>query len=223
MCGEEILAIARKCKHCGSMVGEIPRPIDTPPFWRGLFYSSVGLVLSTRYEIIREIGRGGMGIVGLARDKELEQDVAVKLLPPEVSADERAIRGLKQEAKLAIQLTHPNIVRLHNFEEDGPLKFIVMEYVRGRSLDKILAVKQKLSVDELLKYAGGICAGLQYAHDHGVLHRDVKPANILITSDGTPKLTDFGIAREMRDSYTRITGGPLEEGISGTPAYMSPE
>ena len=179
------------------------------------------LVIGDRYELVRPLGRGGMGEVWLTKDRSLGTEVALKFIPPEVAASKRAVRGLKEEAKLAMQLSHPNIVRLHNFEEIDEHKFLVMEYVDGASLEDVLEEREKVSVEELLKYAEGICAGLQHAHDKSVLHRDIKPANILITTDDTAKITDFGIAQEIRDSMTRLTG--REVATSGTLPYMSPE
>jgi formylglycine-generating enzyme required for sulfatase activity/serine/threonine protein kinase len=178
-----------------------------------------GQILSGRYRIIRQIGSGGMGTVYLARDVELDIDVAVKVLPMLLANNKRAIDNLRKEAKTALKLSHHNIVRLHTFQSDEAIKYLVMEYVDGGSLEEKISESGTLSVDQMLKIFTQVAAGLDYAHSQNVLHRDIKPANIMLTKDGTAKLADFGIAREMHDSYTRVTG----KETSGTLLYMAPE
>ena len=175
--------------------------------------------LAGRYRLICEIGRGGMGVVWLAHDERLDMDVAVKVLPPELARDERGIRVLTNEARLSMQLTHHNIVRLHDFHESDGLAYLVMEFVRGRTLDRHLLKKKKFTVEETLKYAEQICAGLEYAHQKRVIHRDLKPSNLMLTKEGTVKIADFGIARQIRDSMSRVS----KDDTSGTLLYMSPE
>ena len=168
-----------------------------------------GKLLAGRYRIIRKLGEGGMGMVYLAEDAELnDTKVAVKFIPPVLAGNARAIKNLCREARVAMQLSHPNIVRLHDLHTDGHQKFLVMEYIEG-----------KLAPGELLPIARQIAEGLDYAHGKGVLHRDLKPSNIMVARDGEAKLLDFGIAREIRDSYTRVTG----QETSGTLPYMSPQ
>jgi len=179
-------------------------------------------LLAGRYRIIRKLGEGGMGMVYLAEDTELGNNkVAIKFIPPQLAGNARAIKNLKKEAQTAMQLSHPNIVRLHDMHTDGHQKFLVMEYIEGKTLEEALAEKDegKLTLDELLPIAEQIAAGLDFAHSKKVLHRDLKPSNIMIAKDGTVKLLDFDIAREMKDSYTRVTG----QKTSGTLPYMSPE
>ncbi len=122
------------------------------------------MILGERYEIIEELGRGGMGIVYKALDTQLETDVAVKILPPELSSSERAIRNLKQEARTAMDLTHDNIVKLINFEYSKEGAFLLMEYVKGSTLEKLLDDKKKFTVEELIPVFSQICAGLEHAH-----------------------------------------------------------
>ena len=179
-------------------------------------------ILAGRYRILRKLGEGGMGLVYLAEDTELgNEKVAIKFIPPMLASNERAIKNLKKEAQTARQLSHPNIVRLHDLHTDGHQKFLVMEYIEGKTLEQALTAKEndKFTLQELLPVAEQIAAGLEYAHKRKVLHRDLKPSNIMIAKDGTVKLLDFGIAREMKDSYTRVTG----KETSGTLPYMSPD
>jgi serine/threonine protein kinase len=183
---------------------------------------SDGELLANRYRILRKLGEGGMGTVFLAEDTELGNNkVAIKFIPPQLAGNARAIKNLQREAQTAMQLSHPNIVRLHDMHTDGHQKFLVMEYIEGKTLDDLLAEKadSKMTLEELLPIAEQIANGLDYAHGKKVLHRDLKPSNIMIDKNGLVKLLDFGIAREMKDSYTRVTG----QETSGTLPYMSPE
>ncbi len=232
-CKEEILAEAIKCKHCGSMFAgpagvvqsQPPRPPDAetmvPPDDATIPLSDIKKVLSGRYELLTELGRGGMGIVHKAHDIKLDIDVAIKLLPKHLGQDPRAVQFLKREALASMKLSHPNILRLHHFEEDPESKFLIMELVDGKNLTQILdaSPNHKLPQDEVVRYGIEACKALEYAHRKKVLHRDIKPSNIMIDSDGTLKIADFGIARIMKDSHTRHTGTVT----SGTLLYMSPE
>ena len=179
-------------------------------------------LLAGRYRVIRKLGEGGMGLVYLAEDTELSNNkVAIKFIPPQLAGNVRAIKNLKKEAHTSMQLSHPNIVRLHDLHTDGHQKFLVMECIDGKTLEDALAEKDedKFTLEEVLPIAEQIAAGLDYAHSRKVLHRDLKPSNIMIAKDDTVKLLDFGIAREMKDSYTRVTGHET----SGTLPYMSPQ
>jgi len=181
-----------------------------------------GKMLAGRYRIIRKLGEGGMGLVYLAEDTELENEkVAIKFIPPTLAGNVRAIKNLKKEAQTSRQLSHHNIVRLHDLHTDGHQKFLVMEYIEGKTLEQALTEKEndRFTLEELLPIAEQIAASLEYAHKRKVLHRDIKPSNIMIAKDGSVKLLDFGIAREMKDSYTRVTG----KETSGTLPYMSPQ
>ena len=178
-----------------------------------------GQILSGRYKIVREIGSGGMGTVYLALDIELDIEVAIKVLPTLMANNKRAIDNLRREAKTALRLSHPNIVRLHTFQSDEAIKYLVMEYVDGGNLEERISAAGALSVEETLKTFTHVAAGLDYAHSQNILHRDIKPANIMLTKGGVAKLADFGIARMMKDSMTRITG----KETSGTLLYMAPE
>ena len=179
-----------------------------------------GALLASRYRIIRQLGQGGMGSVWLAEDTQLDnKQFAIKMLPSILVSNKRAYRQLKDEALVAMRLVHPNIVQLRAFEENGGNPFLVMDYIDGETLDDHLAEKGKLSEDETIRLLKPIAAALDYAHGEGVVHRDVKPANVMIRKDGHPYILDFGIAREIQETMTRVTG----KLSSGTLLYMSPE
>ena len=180
----------------------------------------IGTMLAGRYNILRQLGEGGMGSVWLAEDRQLDnRKVAIKMLPSIVVTDKRAYQQLKSEALVSLKLVHPNIVTLRAFEENNGAPFLVMDYIEGQTLSDYLAVKGKLSEAETIKLLKPIAAALDYAHGEKVIHRDVKPSNIIIRKDGHPFILDFGIAREIQESMTRVTGRT----ISGTLLYMSPE
>ena len=178
-----------------------------------------GTLVSGRYEVIHEISRGGMAIIYLARDKVLEQDVALKVLPAELAKMKKAVEDLKREARITMALAHPNIVRLYNFVDEPDVKYLVMEYVDGPNMDDILERRGRLDEEEAIRWAEGIAAGLQFAHDRGILHRDIKPSNVMMHNNEVLKITDFGIARKMRNQMHKLT----QSLRLGTPPYMSPE
>ena len=178
-----------------------------------------GQVISDRYEIIREVSRGGMAIIYYAKDKTLERTVALKVLPFELSKSKKAVENLKREARITMGLTHTNIVRLYDFVDQSEIKFLVMEYVDGPTLEDVLDNRGVLKLEDVLKWLNGICAGLDYAHNKGVLHRDIKPSNIMLHRDEMVKITDFGIARKMHNQMHKLT----QTLRMGTPPYMSPE
>jgi predicted Ser/Thr protein kinase len=177
-----------------------------------------------RYVLRTMLGRGGMGVVWRAYDGKLERDVALKFLPEVVRNDPEAVRELKHETRCCLQLTHANIVRVYDFVEDGTMAAIAMEYVDGRSLAawKTTHPGGHVTIAELAPLVAQLCAALDYAHGTAkIIHRDLKPANLLLAHDGQLKVTDFGIARSLGDTQTRLNG--KEEMTSGTLAYMSPQ
>ena len=177
-------------------------------------------ILAGRYRIVRQLGRGGMGAVWLAEDTQLDnKPFAIKMLPAILVANKRAYRQLKDEALVAMRLVHPNIVQIRAFEENDGNPFLVMDYIDGQTLDDYLAEKGKLPESDVLRILRPIAAALDYAHAKGVVHRDVKPGNVMIAKDGTSYILDFGIAREIQETLTRVTG----KLSSGTLLYMSPE
>ena len=179
--------------------------------------------LSATYELDREIGRGGMGIVYRAKDKRLKRFVAIKLLPPELSFRRDIRTRFLREAETAAQLSHPNIVPIYSVDEVGNLVFFVMACIDGDNLATKLQKRGPLPVDDVRRWLLEVADALAFAHARGVIHRDIKPDNILLDSiDGRALVTDFGIARAASDSgeASRLTATGM---AIGTPAYMSPE
>ena len=181
---------------------------------------AAGVLLTNRYRVVKQLGQGGMGSVWLAEDTKLDgRKVAVKMLPSILVSNKRAYAQVKQEALVSLKLTHPNIVAVRAFEEEGGNPFLVMDYIDGQTLDDYLAEKGKLTEEETIRLLKPIAAALDYAHSQGVVHRDVKPNNVMIDKSGHPYVLDFGIAREVQETMTRVTG----KLSSGTLMYMSPE
>jgi serine/threonine-protein kinase len=179
----------------------------------------IGALFAGRYEIQALLGKGGMGVVYKALDRDLDDLVAIKTLRSEaLSADPTLLDRFKQEIRLARRITHPNILRTHDLGESGGLRFISMEFVKGITLKQLLDQDELLPVPVALRIAKQMCAGLAAAHEVGVIHRDIKPQNILIEPGGGLKIMDFGIARLTEDRGMTATGT-----VVGTPDYMSPE
>lgn len=189
------------------------------------------------YQIERELGRGGMGVVYLATDTRLDRQVAIKALPPALALDPSRLERFEREARTLASLSHPNLAGIYGVEEQGRAKYLILEYVEGETLAHRLD-RGPLPVDDAIEYAAQIAAGVEAAHEAGVIHRDLKPGNIIITPDGKAKVLDFGLARveetsssstgAMSDSPTltspAIQHSPTMPGvILGTAAYMSPE
>src|SRR5687767_3458594 len=175
-------------------------------------------VWSGRYELVRRLARGGMAEVHLARDLLLDRPVALKVLYPELSRDPTFVERFRREARAAANLNHPNIVSVYDWGEEDGTYFIVMEYVEGVTLRDLLVRNGPLEPGRAAAIVGDIAAGLGFAHEKGVVHRDVKPGNVLITSSGTVKVTDFGIARAGVSESLTQTGA-----VMGTAVYFSPE
>src|SRR5216117_4010058 len=176
-----------------------------------------------RYMLIKVLGRGGMGIVWLARDEELERDVALKFLPDLMIHDRAVFDQLKRETKRCLELTHPHIVRIHDFLHDERAGGISMEYIDGETLSNLRAEKEQrvFDPDEIATWISQLCDALDYAHARAnVIHCDLKPTNLMVNQRGDLKVTDFGIARSLSYSVSRLT---LEQGRSGTLIYMSPQ
>jgi eukaryotic-like serine/threonine-protein kinase len=175
-------------------------------------------VVAGRYSLEREIGRGGSGAVWLARDEVLLRDVAVKRVGLPSGAVEEEVAQADREARLAAQVTHPNVVAVLDFVDDGAEHWLVMEYVDGTNLARLVRDHGPLSPTRAALVIGHAADGLAAAHELGIVHRDVKPSNILVGDAGEVKLTDFGIARGISDATLTRTGV-----VTGSPAYLSPE
>jgi serine/threonine protein kinase len=184
---------------------------------------AAGQKLFNRYTLIKTLGRGGMGVVWLARDDELERDVALKFLPDLIIHDRAVLGDLKRETRRSLELTHKNIVRIYDFVHDQASGCISMEYVDGDTLSNLRADKPRkvFEPDELTDWTSQLCDALDYAHNHArIVHRDLKPANLMVNQRGDLKVADFGIARSLSDSVSKLT---MQHGKSGTLVYMSPQ
>ena len=177
-----------------------------------------GGTFADRYEIIEEVGKGGMGRVYKVFDKKVKENIALKLLKPEIAADPRTIERFRNELKFARKISHPHVCRMYDLGEVGALHFITMEYVTGEDLKSFIRRAGHLTEPKALAIAEQIAEGLAEAHRLGVLHRDLKPQNVMIDRDGNAKVMDFGIARSLHAAG--FTGSGI---MVGTPEYMSPE
>ena len=177
-----------------------------------------GVILGERYEILKRLGEGGMGAVYKARDHELDRLVALKVIRPELAGHPDILRRFKQELILARQVTHKNVVRIFDLGSADGRKFITMDYIEGRDLKSILVERGKLPPAEVVPIFQQVCRGLEAAHVEGVVHRDLKPQNIMLDAAARVWLMDFGLARSMEMAGLTRTGV-----LMGTPDYMSPE
>ncbi len=170
------------------------------------------------YEIERELARGGMGVVFLATETQLRRRVAIKVLPPALTYGANAIERFRREARTAAALDHPNIIPIYRVSAGGELLWYSMKLLEGQSLDAILKERERLDLAETVALLDQVADALDYAHLHGVIHRDIKPGNIMLDERGRVTVTDFGIAKEIQEGSFSASGHLL-----GTPYYMSPE
>jgi serine/threonine protein kinase len=207
------------CPRCHT-----PLPVDglycsqCPPDYSYELGQRLARALEGRYEIIRLLGRGGMAAVFLAQDLVLERQVAIKVLPPDTTRDGELIVRFQREAKTAAKLDHPNIIPIHRVESEAGLVYIVMKYVSGQSLEELLD-RGPLSIPLTRHILREAALALGHAHRRHIVHRDVKPANIMLDEDGRVVLTDFGISKAVQGT-THLTGTGT---VIGTPQYMAPE
>jgi serine/threonine-protein kinase len=178
-----------------------------------------GIVLNNRYQLLERLGHGGMSDVHRARDLMLERYVAIKLLHERDSQDPSFQQRFRQEARAAANLSHPNIVTVHDFGLDQGKLFLVMEYVPGKDLKTLLRQRGRYSYQEAIPLIVQACAGIGYAHRAGLVHCDIKPHNMIVTPDGRLKVTDFGIARAL----STILPDERADVVWGSPQYFSPE
>src|SRR5882762_1926465 len=208
------------CTNCGADAREAP---STP----AAHLDDAGVAKLTRllreetagdYEIDRELARGGMGVVYVATEIGLRRRVAIKVLPPALTFGQGAIERFRREARTAAALDHPNIIPIYRVSAGGELLWYSMKLLEGKSLDTILEERKRLEFEETVAMLDQVADALDYAHQHGVIHRDIKPGNIILDERGRVTVTDFGIAKEIQEASASASGRLL-----GTPHYMSPE
>jgi serine/threonine-protein kinase len=206
-CGHEVLDIDVRCMSCGT-------PIGTTGAHR-----MIGNVILGQYEIVDVLGQGGMSIVYRARHKITEQDVALKLLPPELAAHSQVKSRFLEEARALAQLDHPNIVHLYNFGQENGAFVLAMQFVAGETWERMIMTRGRQEWPVAARIAIDVLRALEYAHGRGIIHRDMKPSNVLVrASDGAATVMDFGIAKMTTSTRLTATGQTM-----GTVRYMSPE
>ena len=209
------------CADCGTQL--IPQSKDVHPGVTETIQTTIqelttGSTFAGRYQIIEELGKGGMGRVYKVLDTKIKEKIALKLIKPEIATDKETIERFSNELKLARKIRHKNVCGMFDIGEAEGAHFITMEYVGGEDLKTMIRMSTGLTIGTVLSIGRQVCHGLAEAHSLGVVHRDLKPQNIIIDKGGNAKIMDFGIARSMREKG--ITGGGI---IIGTPEYMSPE
>jgi serine/threonine-protein kinase len=222
-CSKEISVDSDTCPNCGARIEDGATRRFEAPKTPTQSYDSIdnarfvpGTILGQRYRIVGLLGKGGMGEVYRADDLKLSQPVALKFLPDQLLSDGAALARFHREVRVARQVSHKNVCRVYDIGETDGRHFLSMEYIKGEELSSLLRRIGRLPVDKSIQLARQICAGLNAAHDVGVLHRDLKPANIMIDGDGNARILDFGLAGLSEEL-------PEGELAAGTPAYMAPE
>lgn len=217
-CQTENTSDSQFCKKCATPLPltdgiSVTKTLETP-----VKRLARGTTFADRYEVLEELGKGGMGEVYKVRDKKLDEDMALKVLKPEIAADKDRIERFKNELKFARKIAHRNVCRMYDLDEEEETPYITMEYVKGEDLKSFIRKKEKLKEEEVIAIAKQLCKGLAEAHELGVVHRDLKPQNVMINEKGLVKIMDFGIARSVEAPGITQTGV-----LVGTPDYMSPE
>jgi serine/threonine protein kinase len=216
-CGSEVSSKSKFCPSCGLDL-TATTPVHALATGSVAELDLVREALSSEYEILEELGRGGMALVFRAKDKHLEREVAIKVLPFSLAFDSEFVERFQREARTAAQLEHPNIIPIYRVGRSGRVIYFVMKFLRGGSLSTVLAERRTLSPPEIRRLLLEAGSALGYAAQRGIVHRDIKPDNIMFDEFGQCLLTDFGIAKAA--SGQKLTG----TGMSiGTPHYMSPE
>lgn len=215
------------CGECGTKLDSSapgnPSALDGQPTFTKTLETNIGelkrgTLFAGRYEVIEELGQGGMGKVYRVEDKKVNAEIALKLIRPDIALDKKTIERFRNELKMTRMISHPNVCRMFDLGEDKGTAFITMEYVPGEDLKSLIRMSKRLEVGTALSLAKQICQGLAEAHRLGVVHRDLKPSNILIDKEGNARIMDFGIARSVQAKG--MTGTRV---IIGTAEYMSPE
>ena len=217
-CGAEVPDQTRFCGHCGTLVVDPHLATVEVPLGPGDELERVRMVLTDEFDVQGEVGRGGMGVIYEARDVALGRRVALKVLTADLAVTARSAERFKREARTVADLEHPNIVPVYRVGERGGILFIAMKFIEGRSLDGIVKEQGAMTVPVTLHVLRAAARALAYAHDRGIVHRDVKAANFLIEHDGRVLISDFGVA--LRASDVTLT---QDGSVIGTPAFMSPE
>jgi tetratricopeptide (TPR) repeat protein len=219
-CNSENSDTQQFCGECGTQLPKseesalsITKTLETPRE-----ELTTGSTFAGRYQIIDELGKGGMGKVYRVLDKKLNEEVALKLIKPEISQDKKTVERFSNELKLSRKIVHKNIARMFDLNEEKGTHYITMEYVRGEDLKRLIRKIGQLSAGQAIPIVKQICEGLGEAHRLGVVHRDLKPQNVMVDEDGNARIMDFGIARSPESKG--ITGAGV---MIGTPEYMSPE
>ncbi len=206
------------CEKCSALLEPEEEFSATKTFQTPAKGLTSGTTFATRYEVVEEVGAGGMGMVYRALDKEINEEVAIKLLKPEIASDETTVERFRNELKFARKIAHKNVCKMYHLGKEQETPYITMEYVQGEDLKSLVKRKGKLIEEEALSIAKQVCEGLIEAHRLGVVHRDLKPQNIMIDEQGDAKIMDFGIARSVEAPGVTQTGVMI-----GTPDYISPE
>ena len=217
-CQSENTDTARFCSNCATPLPESGKVSYTKTLVTFVQELTRGILFAERYEIIEALGKGGMGEVYRAEDKKTGEELALKLIKPEISADAKTIERFSNELKLAHKISHRNVCRMFHLSEEKGTSYITMEYVPGEDLKSFLKRSRRLDIGTAISIGKQVCEGMAEAHGLGVVHRDLKPSNIMIDKDGNARIMDFGIARSLKTK--RITGAGV---MIGTPEYMSPE
>jgi tetratricopeptide (TPR) repeat protein len=225
-CHTENSETANFCNNCATALRgpdalSITRPLSdgaTLAYESRTWDLATGSTFGGRYQIIDQLGRGGMGRVYRALDVKTREEVAIKLIRPDIAEDKRTLERFVNEIKLAHKISHRNIGKMYHLSEDQGLHYITMEYVPGEDLKSFIRRSRRLDIATTVALAKQVCSGLSEAHEAGIVHRDLKPGNIMIDKDGNAKILDFGIARAVG-----VPGVTAEGSVIGTPEYMSPE
>jgi len=211
---------SKYCKECATPLplSEEPQVSATKTLETPTEELTRGTVFASRYEIIEELGKGGMGKVYRVEDKKIKEEVALKLIKPDVASDKKTIERFSNELKMARKIAHRNVCRMYDLGEEKGTHYITMEYVPGEDLKRLIKKVGQFSAGKTIFMARQVCEGLSEAHRLGVVHRDLKPQNIMVDEEGNARIMDFGIARTVKGKG--LTGAGV---MVGTPEYMSPE